>query len=231
MLGEGGVSDGKTWSGLRENMLGYPGASCGKAVPPTENDCTFSCFWRVPLPRASAESLSALSDGTSTESVVPRNHGPPSRQIHRVGCLKLFEMWEGKRPYLVLPRWALFCFVFMEHITGVSSVSSCTRLPAYAYRTHSGPLHVRFTQSGHPCWRPPLPPHTATFKLPARSGPTTSHSRRGAFRSYRHGPYHHNKVYGPQTVECGPGSSIQTVHTFHSSGLFDTANQCHVLPK
>ena len=145
-------------------MLGYPGASCGKAVPPTENDCTFSCFWRVPLPRASAESLSALSDGTSTESVVPRNHGPPSRQIHRVGCLKLFEMWEGKRPYLVLPRWALFCFVFMEHITGVSSVSSCTHASPHMHTEH---IRARCTfvspnpatLAGGPHF-PPIPRHS-----------------------------------------------------------------------
>ena len=186
MLGEGGVSDGKTWSGLRENMLGYPGASCGKAVPPTENDCTFSCFWRVPLPRASAESLSALSDGTSTESVVPRNHGPPSRQIHRVGCLKLFEMWEGKRPYLVLPRWALFCFVFMEHITGVSSVSSCTHASPHMHTEH---IRARCTfVSPNPATLaggphvPPSPDIQTSRPIGPATRPHTRHSRRGESR-------------------------------------------------
>ena len=48
--------------------------------------------------------------------------------------------------------------VRIEHITGVSSVSSCTRLHAYAHRAQSGPLHVRFTQSGHHWLRHPKTP-------------------------------------------------------------------------
>ena len=64
--------------------------------------------------------------------------------------------------------------VRIEHITGVSSVSSCTRLHAYAHRAQSGPLHVRFTQSGHHWLRhpktPPIPRHSKT--RPDRAGDT-----------------------------------------------------------
>ena len=63
--------------------------------------------------------------------------------------------------------------VRMEHITGVSSVSSWTRLPVYAHRAQSGPLHDRFTHFCHPCWRPRLPPPSTDIQTPDPIGPAS----------------------------------------------------------
>ena len=63
--------------------------------------------------------------------------------------------------------------VRIEHITGVSSVSSCTRLHAYAHRAQSGPLHVRFTQSGHHWLRHPKTPPYPDIQRPDLIGPAT----------------------------------------------------------
>ena len=81
-----------------------------------------------------------------------------------------------------------------EHITGVSSVSSWTRLPAYAHRAQSGPLHDRFTHFCHPCWRPRLPPpiHRHSNSRPDRAGVTPITRR--TYRTDSHARMHSTHI-------------------------------------
>ena len=131
-------------------------------------------------PRRPGSSTSSSSRTVGSHATVPH----PSRQHcrmrpwcpHALAC----------HPHFSHVRHPI---VRIEHITGVSSVSSCTRLHAYAHRAQSGPLHVRFTQSGHPCLRHQSHPHTPTFKDPTRSGrrhAQTRHTHRADSQARMH---------------------------------------------
>jgi len=125
--------------------------------------------------------------------------------------------------------------VRMEHITGVSSVSSWTRLPAYAHRAQSGPLHDRFTHFCHPCWRPRLPPPIPRHSnsRPDRAGVTpTRRTHRTDSHARMHSTHAHQQPHTNTNIHTDIHARTHT-HTntnTHSHTHTHTRKPIHTHP-